>query len=877
MTQPEKIEALLAHSEWLNRLARNLVPDPNEADEVVQEAWMRAMESPPEDTSNVRGWLARVARRVVSRRRRSAIRRGDHEAGATPPLAPRAPDRVAADVALQRELTDAVLELPEAYRDVMLLRYFEDLPPRKIATRLGIPINTVRSRLQRGSAALRSRLDEEHGDRRRWVLALLPLAGKAVIAETGLAMAGLGVAGTIGTVMFVGGILVVVRAREKAPEVPVISAKVEPLEDMTAPSPARDDVDLVNTETGAPERSSAAALVPADPDEEEAAATGIAGLVLDLQGRVAPHVRMRWQSSDAVRWQSGDRGWISGGGATRRISAEDERRAREDSAFAGRLLEGLKHRDEWRATLLDAPLPGRDQRSDLEGRVEFAAEGTISPGSIEVTDADWVQVARGSRMNDGAAVEPVWIATRAHRIEGQLRGTDGSVPEGGKVRCVFDAGPLLQALGPQAGFELEFEGSQSFPADTQNASGAEFLVRKAPVAEGSYLEVSAAGYRSRLVAIPVSLPNPFIVELDPLTEPEQWRIRGIVTDTEGNHVPRAMVTLGAVHGTTGEDGRFDMTLDELLPGADLMAVANRRGATISRDLGKSILDGSAPDELRLVLDDGVSTIQGTLLGEAASQGGWLVELDDPTMPRFSFQSIEQRAAGRTRHVQIGPGGAFTIPGVFDRPYTLRFWRPGTGAIHIEDEVQPGRTLTLDPTRDLRAFTGVVTDEGGAGATISIQQRTAANYSGNGGLYDGSAPVTCDAEGRFRVPILPARGAALSVIMSSGDRYLVPVELLRSQGLELAAPAAGIVELRLDSQADGHDLFFEDASGSVLPVEPLGASPTGPTDTITTQGGRFPLVWVPLQARKAIVVSPEGIHTEFDIEPLPWAPVRVHQP
>jgi hypothetical protein len=70
----------------------------------------------------------------------------------------------------------AVLELDEPYRSTVLLRYYEDLPPRDIAKAMKIPVETVRTRLKRSLALLRAGLDAEHRGR-SWCLALAPVAG----------------------------------------------------------------------------------------------------------------------------------------------------------------------------------------------------------------------------------------------------------------------------------------------------------------------------------------------------------------------------------------------------------------------------------------------------------------------------------------------------------------------------------------------------------------------------------------------------------------------------------------------------------------------------------------------------------------------------
>ena len=79
-------------------------------------------------------------------------------------------------VGAHREVVDALMALPEHYRDVLVRRYYEGETPTEIADRQGTPVATVKTRLQRGLALLRQRLDELHGgDGRRWMSALGPL------------------------------------------------------------------------------------------------------------------------------------------------------------------------------------------------------------------------------------------------------------------------------------------------------------------------------------------------------------------------------------------------------------------------------------------------------------------------------------------------------------------------------------------------------------------------------------------------------------------------------------------------------------------------------------------------------------------------------
>ena len=85
----------------------------------------------------------------------------------------------------RRRVVDAVLALAEPYRTALWLRFFEDLPPRKIGDRMGCP---PRPRA-RGSAAAwiwcARALDQQYSGRGAWCLALVPLAAAAPMLGIG--------------------------------------------------------------------------------------------------------------------------------------------------------------------------------------------------------------------------------------------------------------------------------------------------------------------------------------------------------------------------------------------------------------------------------------------------------------------------------------------------------------------------------------------------------------------------------------------------------------------------------------------------------------------------------------------------------------------
>src|SRR4029077_6361026 len=92
----------------------------------------------------------------------------------------RSTDEIVGRGARRARVVGAVLALDEPYRAVVLLRFFEHLPPRAVARRLQVPVETARTRLKRALAQLRARLDRHsRGDRAAWCALLLPYAGKA--------------------------------------------------------------------------------------------------------------------------------------------------------------------------------------------------------------------------------------------------------------------------------------------------------------------------------------------------------------------------------------------------------------------------------------------------------------------------------------------------------------------------------------------------------------------------------------------------------------------------------------------------------------------------------------------------------------------------
>ena len=169
-------EGLLAHAGWIRRLAHGLVRDPERAEDLVQETWVAALRHPPRESSlaSTRAFLARVLKNTFLQGARADRHRAVRERANARSEADGGGFDLIDEVDSQRVIVEEVLKLSEPYRTTLLLRYFREQSAADIARRLDLPAATVRSRLKRGLAELRERMDARHGgDRSAWSLGLL--------------------------------------------------------------------------------------------------------------------------------------------------------------------------------------------------------------------------------------------------------------------------------------------------------------------------------------------------------------------------------------------------------------------------------------------------------------------------------------------------------------------------------------------------------------------------------------------------------------------------------------------------------------------------------------------------------------------------------
>jgi RNA polymerase sigma-70 factor, ECF subfamily len=165
---PAAFDLLLVR--YQNRLFRyllRLVGDPPLAEDLFQQTWLQVMtrldrydERRPFDP-----WLFSVARHLaIDHLRRTAPRSLDEPSPTGESKAERLPGREPGHLEriLERErrshLEQKLAELPALYREVLALRFEEEMTFDEISEVLGAPTSTVKSRVQRGLAMLRKKM-----------------------------------------------------------------------------------------------------------------------------------------------------------------------------------------------------------------------------------------------------------------------------------------------------------------------------------------------------------------------------------------------------------------------------------------------------------------------------------------------------------------------------------------------------------------------------------------------------------------------------------------------------------------------------------------------------------------------------------------------
>ena len=156
-------DAALPHLDEVYTLARYLLRNAADADDAVQECYLRALKH--FDTFRggaIRPWLFAILRNVCKRDLRAApapgavdeLRRG--RGAAVDARRRRRLRRRCSAAVTQQSIREMVSALPDPFREAIVLREINDLSYREIAEIVGVPVGTVMSRLARARSMLRA-------------------------------------------------------------------------------------------------------------------------------------------------------------------------------------------------------------------------------------------------------------------------------------------------------------------------------------------------------------------------------------------------------------------------------------------------------------------------------------------------------------------------------------------------------------------------------------------------------------------------------------------------------------------------------------------------------------------------------------------------
>jgi len=158
-------EALMrAHQQPVFRLAYLLLGDPDEAEDIAQETFLRAYKALDGfDTERpLRPWLLRIASNLAHNRHRSVGR----YISALTRFAQQDPDRIKSTKinpgGESQSLWQAVRKMTSPFQEVIYLRYFLDMSENEMVEALEVPAGTVKSRLHRALSKLRGIIDREY-------------------------------------------------------------------------------------------------------------------------------------------------------------------------------------------------------------------------------------------------------------------------------------------------------------------------------------------------------------------------------------------------------------------------------------------------------------------------------------------------------------------------------------------------------------------------------------------------------------------------------------------------------------------------------------------------------------------------------------------
>jgi RNA polymerase sigma-70 factor (ECF subfamily) len=161
-------EALVeGHLDALHGYALALCRQKDVAEDAVQRAFLKAFQKRHQlqDPGAARAWMLTILRNELAMEWRSRGRLVALEEPEWAEMPGEEPEEPAIDAALLAELPKALERLSDGAREILLLRYQQELSYEDISALLGVPLGTVQSRIHRAKLALRTHLTPVSGGR----------------------------------------------------------------------------------------------------------------------------------------------------------------------------------------------------------------------------------------------------------------------------------------------------------------------------------------------------------------------------------------------------------------------------------------------------------------------------------------------------------------------------------------------------------------------------------------------------------------------------------------------------------------------------------------------------------------------------------------
>ncbi len=862
---PVTAEVLLSNVAWIRQLARHLVSDESVAEELVQDACVVALERPPHEPVRPRAWFASVVRNLVRQRVRGEGRRRSREEASARSEALIPTAGLVEKVAVQRRLVGVVLDLDEPHRSTLLLRYFEDLPPREMSRRLDVPVATVHSRLKRALAKLREELDVEHeGDRRSWVLSLVPLS-------TGGAKAGESPVLTLGALLMNAKIVLAAAAVLIGAFATVASFRGE-----TEPALERAPAPVAGPETDEP-----------------------IGLPEPAPARGGPGEGRREVVPEIV---------LPVANASSSAPAASLRTVR------GRVLDAVARPVAGVAVALEGEPPVPSGRGGL-----FEVVTERSTGRIVANDPQWVTVREGVHRVP-STFEPIVVIAPSIDLAGEVVDERGSPLQGAKVGL-----QLPDDFDVRFGEILDSTHSKSWSVRTDEHG--KFALSSVPGITGGRLRAVRDGYAPEALASPGTTDEHLYFVLKRPATPTRGALSGRVLDANGDPVPEARVATGLFSVLSDEQGLFHIDLARAVTAEALAAVKEGHlPAILERPYAPDAGNAGWPDFVELVLGGPPLVIRGRVVDpEGESRGSLKLWLADSTpfgligMMPTPWESLAAGAEVPPEAIESGlrlppedgdsnwsfnqsgspstafwnwklseGDGAFEFRGLADRDYRIQVLDKDTLQLHVSDPIPAG---TLDavveiPAPDVYAkVAGNVRDDRGnpvAGVQVTLRRDP---FSVSSRVFGGEVSVTMlehretvltDAEGRFELVRVPTTGMRL-VLLSDDivpEVYDVNEGEQSPEDLQLVVEVRCHLQVELDDPSYADGFVVRDADGERLSIHELSENSHSSSSSMEILGGRSPVVSVSARARTVELILFGEVVDTASVDLLPGILNRV---